>query len=59
MLCIERWKEQSANVEVSKLNATKLDEARQLLQLASKQGPIGGIFNLALVSSGILFYFLP
>lgn len=48
-LCIDRWEQECVNIVVSKLNATKLDEAKQLLELSNKHGVIGGIFNLALV----------
>lgn len=49
-LCLERWKEECVNIVVSKLNASKLDEAKKLLELATNQRPVGGVFNLALVS---------
>lgn len=54
-LCIDRWVQEGVNIVVSKLDATKIDEAKQLLELSAQQSPIGGIFNLALVSQKCLF----
>ncbi|XP_035227546.1 LOW QUALITY PROTEIN: fatty acid synthase-like [Stegodyphus dumicola] len=48
-LCIERWQKESINVIVSKLNVAKLEEAKLLLKTAAAHGPVGAIFNLALV----------
>lgn len=49
-LCVNRWKQDNINIIVSKLNATKLDEAKALIKLASEVKPVAAIFNLALVS---------
>ncbi|KFM59156.1 Fatty acid synthase, partial [Stegodyphus mimosarum] len=48
-LCLKRWKEKGCLVHVSQLNVAKKDEAKQLLELASQIGPVGGIFNSAVV----------
>ena len=49
-LCLERWRKNSANIIVTKLNAAKIDEAQKILTLAGQYGLVGGVFNLALVS---------
>lgn len=49
-MCLERWKKQSVKVVIKKLNAVKPEEAKSIIMVASKLGPVGGIFNLALVS---------
>ncbi|XP_035213956.1 fatty acid synthase-like [Stegodyphus dumicola] len=48
-LCLKRWKEKGCLVQVSQLNVAKKDEAKKLLELASQIGPVGGIFNSAVV----------
>ncbi|GIY66143.1 fatty acid synthase [Caerostris extrusa] len=48
-LCVNRWKQDSINIVVSKLNVTKLDETKSLLKMAEAIKPVGAIFNLALV----------
>lgn len=48
-LCIRRWKQQGVNVFVSTADATTEKGAYRLLQEANELGPIGGIFNLAVV----------
>ncbi|XP_054714096.1 fatty acid synthase-like [Uloborus diversus] len=48
-LCLKRWKSEGFNVSVFTLNASIKDEAKMLLQEASKIGPVGGIFNSAVV----------
>ncbi|KAJ8972225.1 hypothetical protein NQ314_000286 [Rhamnusium bicolor] len=48
-LCIRRWRGQGVNVHVSTADATTEKGARRLLEEASELGPIGGIFNLAVV----------
>lgn len=50
-LCIDRWTQEGCKIIVSKLNATKLNEAKELLELAALESTIGGIFNLALVNN--------
>lgn len=49
-ICLERWKKESVKVVITKLNAVKPEEAKSLIMTAAKLGPIGGIFNVALVS---------
>jgi NAD(P)-dependent dehydrogenase (short-subunit alcohol dehydrogenase family) len=58
-LCIRRWQEIGVTVVVSTADVTSEKGAQQLIKEASKLGPVGGIFNLAVVSftlnaSGIL-----
>lgn len=48
-LCVRRWRELGANVIVSTADATTEKGARRLLEEANELGPIGGIFNLAVV----------
>lgn len=48
-LCIRHWKQQGVNVLVSTADATTEKGAYRLLQEANELGPIGGIFNLAVV----------
>ena len=47
--CVRMWKEAKVQVLVSKANCAHLDEARSLLVEAGKLGPVGGVFNLAVV----------
>lgn len=49
-LCVRRWREQGVQVFVSTADVTSLAGAQQLINEASKLGPVGGIFNLAVVS---------
>ncbi|XP_067120579.1 fatty acid synthase [Centruroides vittatus] len=46
---IKVWKEQGVNIIISSLDASKYSQATELLELANKHGPVGGIFNLAMV----------
>lgn len=48
-LCIRRWRESGVNVVVSTADATTERGARRLLEEANELGPVGGIFNLAVV----------
>ncbi|XP_066991506.2 fatty acid synthase [Anabrus simplex] len=48
-LCIRRWRETGIDVTVSTHNVTTEKEAAQLIKEASKMGPVGGVFNLAVV----------
>ena len=50
-LCLKRWQEEGYNVVVSKRNVSFKDEAAALLKEVSKIGPVGGIFNSAIVST--------
>ncbi|GBM39328.1 Fatty acid synthase [Araneus ventricosus] len=47
--CLKRWKDEGLNIQVSTLNVAKRNEAEQLLQEAMRIGPLGGIFNSAVV----------
>ncbi|GBN94601.1 Fatty acid synthase, partial [Araneus ventricosus] len=47
--CLKIWEEQGINVKVSTLNVVFKNEAEKLLEEASRTGPVGGIFNSALV----------
>ena len=49
-LLTTRWKNAGIQVLVSTLNIGLFSDAKELLELATTQlGPIGGIFNLAMV----------
>lgn len=48
-LCIRRWREMGVTVIVSTADVTNEKGAQQLIKEASKLGPVGGIFNLAVV----------
>ncbi|KAG8183231.1 hypothetical protein JTE90_014406, partial [Oedothorax gibbosus] len=48
-LCLKRWKDGGADVHVSTLNVEHKGEAEKLLKEAEKMGPVGGIFNSAVV----------
>ncbi|CAH1958955.1 unnamed protein product [Acanthoscelides obtectus] len=48
-LCIRRWREQGVKVLVSTADATTDKGAKRLLEEANELGPVGGIFNLAVV----------
>ncbi|KAH1002410.1 hypothetical protein HUJ04_008498 [Dendroctonus ponderosae] len=48
-LLIRRWRESGVTVWVSTSDATSAKGARRLLEEASELGPVGGIFNLAVV----------
>lgn len=47
--CIRGWREAGVQVVISKANAAKLTEARSLMEEAAMIGPVGGVFNLAVV----------
>ncbi|KAF8774577.1 Fatty acid synthase like protein [Argiope bruennichi] len=47
--CLKRLKNEGLNIRVSTLNVAKRDEAEKLLQEAMCIGPIGGIFNSAVI----------
>jgi len=47
--CIRRWREQGIQVLVSSANVSDIQETRGLLHEAANLGPVGGIFNLAVV----------
>ncbi|KAM7297553.1 fatty acid synthase-like [Ixodes scapularis] len=48
-LCLHRWRMAGAKVAVSRADAATEEGARALLREAAVLGPVGGIFNLALV----------
>lgn len=50
-LCVRRWREAKVQVLVSTADATSTAGAEQLVKEAARLGPVGGIFNLAVVSS--------
>lgn len=50
-LCVRRWREAKVQVLVSTADATTTTGAEQLVKEAARLGPVGGIFNLAVVSS--------
>jgi fatty acid synthase len=54
-LCIRRWREQGVQIHVSTADVTNLAGAEQLIKEASKLGPVGGIFNLAVVRNAFEF----
>ncbi|CAL1301759.1 unnamed protein product [Larinioides sclopetarius] len=47
--CLKRWKDAGLNVRVSTLNVAKRDEAEKLLEDCMNVGPLGGIFNSAVI----------
>jgi len=48
-LCVRRWREQGVQVETPKANVTTLAGAQAVIETVQKSGPLGGIFNLAMV----------
>ncbi|KAF2898262.1 hypothetical protein ILUMI_07913 [Ignelater luminosus] len=48
-LCVRRWRENGVKVLVSTTDATTEKGARKLINEANELGPVGGIFNLAVV----------
>uniref|UniRef100_A0A147B841 Fatty acid synthase n=1 Tax=Alectorobius mimon TaxID=360319 RepID=A0A147B841_9ACAR len=48
-LCVHRWKIAGVKVLVTRTDAAAPGGAEQLLREAEKLGPVGGIFNLAMV----------
>ncbi|XP_077489973.1 fatty acid synthase-like [Amblyomma americanum] len=54
-LCLRRWERTGAVVLVVKADVTADDAARQIIRTASVMGPVGGIFNLAMVLSIAFF----
>ncbi|XP_044270431.1 fatty acid synthase [Tribolium madens] len=48
-LCVRRWRESGVKVLISTADATSDKGARRLLEEANSLGPVGGIFNLAVV----------
>lgn len=54
-LSIKRLRSMGANVVVSQINASTEKGARELIDLAKTLGPVGGIFNLAMVLNDSMF----
>ncbi|KAL1414012.1 hypothetical protein MTO96_030752 [Rhipicephalus appendiculatus] len=48
-LCLNRWRELGATVHVSSDDVTTKEGARKIMETAGTMGPVGGIFNLAMV----------
>ncbi|KAH7950565.1 hypothetical protein HPB51_028402 [Rhipicephalus microplus] len=48
-LCTRRWSEQGATVLVSSDDVSMEEGVLKIIQTASSMGPVGGIFNLAMV----------
>lgn len=48
--CLKRWKDEGFNVITSTKNVSFVTEASELLKEAQEIGPVGGIFNSAVVS---------
>jgi len=48
-MCIRRWREQGITVETPKADVTTVAGAKKLIEDVQKMGPIGGIYNLAMV----------
>lgn len=52
-LCVRRWQESKVQVHVSTADITNTKGAEQLIKEANKLGPVGGIFNLAVVKCSL------
>lgn len=50
---VREWRRQGVRVLVSTSNASSLDGARALITEATQLGPVGGVFNLAMVSKAV------
>nr|XP_050029751.1 fatty acid synthase-like [Dermacentor andersoni] len=48
-LCLQRWRRVGASVHVSTADVSTEEGARQVVREAAAVGPVGGIFNLAMV----------
>lgn len=49
-LCVRRWREQGVVVETPKGDVTTIPGATAVFKSIAAIGPVGGIFNLAMVS---------
>ena len=49
---LRRWFQTGVDARVLKLDASQPPQARTLLEEARRMGPVGGVFNLAMVSLG-------
>lgn len=54
-LCLHRWERSGAIVAVSTADVSTEHGARQIISEATAMGPVGGIFNLAMVLHDALF----
>lgn len=50
-LCVRRWQESGVKVVISTADCATLAGTKKLIGEANSLGPVGGIFNLAAVSS--------
>ncbi|XP_075559945.1 fatty acid synthase-like [Dermacentor variabilis] len=48
-LCLQRWSDLGASVLVSNDDVSTQEGARKIVETATTMGPVGGIFNLAMV----------
>ncbi|XP_070388897.1 fatty acid synthase-like [Dermacentor albipictus] len=48
-ICLHRWEQAGVNVLVSKADASAKDGAQKIILEAASMGPVGGIFNVAVV----------
>uniref|UniRef100_A0A915ISR1 Ketoreductase (KR) domain-containing protein n=1 Tax=Romanomermis culicivorax TaxID=13658 RepID=A0A915ISR1_ROMCU len=53
--CLNFWRKNGVKVTISNLDVSDYGQTVQLLREAEKLGPIGGIFNLAMVLRDCLF----
>lgn len=54
--CLKRWKDEGYNITISTRDVSVTDEAAKLLNEAAEIGPVGGIFNSAVVSKHFLVF---
>lgn len=47
--CLERWRTRGVNVQVSREDSVSVESATNLVKTANAFGPVGGVFNLAMV----------
>lgn len=48
--CLKRWEDEGYNIIISTRDVSVSEEAAKLLKEAAQIGPVGGIFNSAVVS---------
>ncbi|CAD5216831.1 unnamed protein product [Bursaphelenchus okinawaensis] len=53
--CVHYWRRLGIQVQVSTLNISKADDARELVRSCQEIGPVGGVFHLAMVLRDCLF----
>lgn len=56
--CVRRWESLGVIVNVSKIDISESQNCLHLLGQCQKMGPIGGIFNLAMVSEIFISYIM-